>query len=36
MKHARTHALNDVHPIVRSQEPGEDWRWCYYDEDYVW
>ena len=20
------------HPIIRSAEPGEDWRWCYVDE----
>jgi len=20
------------HPIVRSQEPGENWMWCYVDE----
>jgi hypothetical protein len=23
------------HPIARSFEPGEDWRWCYFDEIYV-
>jgi hypothetical protein len=22
-------------PIVRSFEPGEDWRWCYLDETLV-
>ncbi|MET0974487.1 MAG: UBP-type zinc finger domain-containing protein [Leifsonia sp.] len=35
MRHARAHALHDIHPIVRSLEPGEIWRWCYLDEDYV-
>ena len=20
------------HPVIRSFEPGEDWRWCYVDE----
>ena len=20
------------HPVVRSFEPGEDWKWCYVDE----
>ena len=20
------------HPVVRSFEPGEEWRWCYVDE----
>jgi uncharacterized UBP type Zn finger protein len=31
-RHARRHAGVDGHPIVRSMEPGEDWRWCYVDE----
>ena len=31
-KHASAHAAADSHPIVRSFEPGEDWRWCYVDE----
>jgi hypothetical protein len=35
MKHARGHAAAVTHPIVRSLEPGEDWRWCYIDEAYV-
>jgi hypothetical protein len=35
MKHARAHALHDAHPIVQSFEPGEDWRWCYFDETFV-
>ena len=33
--HARVHALAAGHPIVRSCEPGEDWRWCYVDEAFV-
>ena len=20
------------HPVMRSAEPGEDWRWCFVDE----
>ncbi len=20
------------HPVIRSVEPGEEWRWCYVDE----
>jgi CPA1 family monovalent cation:H+ antiporter len=20
------------HPVMRSIEPGEDWRWCYVDD----
>ncbi len=35
MRHASTHAATEGHPIVRSFEPGEDWRWCYVDENYV-
>ncbi|MCW3014124.1 MAG: hypothetical protein JWO02_1216 [Solirubrobacterales bacterium] len=34
-RHARAHALADGHPIVRSLEPGEDWRWCYVDGAFV-
>ena len=29
------HAHGVGHPIVQSFQPGEDWRWCYVDEDYV-
>jgi hypothetical protein len=32
MRHARVHALALGHPIIRSFEPGEYWRWCYVDE----
>jgi hypothetical protein len=31
-RHARLHAHAMGHPIVRSFEPGEDWRWCFVDE----
>jgi len=34
-RHARTHAYQIGHPVVQSLEPGEDWRWCYFDEAYV-
>jgi hypothetical protein len=27
----REDAPGSGHPIVRSVEPGEDWRWCYID-----
>ena len=30
--HATKHFWATGHPIVRSIEPGEDWRWCYVDE----
>ena len=35
MRHARAHAAGTGHVIVRSIEPGEDWRWCYADEQFV-
>jgi MFS family permease len=31
-RHATKHFWSSRHPIVRSLEPGEDWRWCYVDE----
>jgi uncharacterized UBP type Zn finger protein len=31
-KHATQHFRKAKHPIIRSFEPGEDWRWCYVDE----
>ncbi|AQA06364.1 hypothetical protein BVC93_13000 [Mycobacterium sp. MS1601] len=35
MRHARAHAHTVSHPIVRSMEPGENWRWCYVHENFV-
>lgn len=35
MRHARAHAATTGHVIVRSIEPGENWRWCYVDEQFV-
>ncbi len=32
MKHATKHFHADSHTVIRSFEPGEDWRWCYVDE----
>ena len=34
-RHATKHFHQTKHPIVRSFEPGEDWRWCYVDETEV-
>jgi len=34
-KHARQHAHAIDHPVVQAFQPGEDWRWCYFDETYV-
>ena len=31
-RHASRHAAESGDPIVRSFEPGENWRWCYVDE----
>jgi uncharacterized UBP type Zn finger protein len=33
-KHATKHFHATGHPLIRSDEPGEDWLWCYIDE--VW
>ena len=30
-RHAAMHYRVDGHPVVRSLEPGEGWRWCYAD-----
>lgn len=34
-RHATAHFREAQHPIVRSVEPGESWRWCYVDEETV-
>jgi MFS family permease len=31
-RHASAHFWSSRHAVVRSLEPGEDWRWCYLDE----
>lgn len=31
-KHASKHFHDTGHPIIRSFQPGETWRWCYIDE----
>jgi Zn-finger in ubiquitin-hydrolases and other protein len=31
-RHASRHAAEDLHPVYRSVEPGEDWSWCAIDE----
>jgi Na+/H+ antiporter len=30
--HAAKHFAEEDHPVMRSIEPGEAWRWCYIDE----
>ena len=31
-KHASAHFAATRHPVARSKQPGEAWRWCYADE----
>jgi monovalent cation/hydrogen antiporter len=30
-RHATEHFHDTDHPVIRSAEPGEEWRWCYVD-----
>jgi uncharacterized UBP type Zn finger protein len=34
-RHAHGHADDEGHPIAQSFQPGENWRWCYVDEQAV-
>jgi uncharacterized UBP type Zn finger protein len=31
-RHASRHYGTDKHPVMRSLEEGESWRWCFVDE----
>ena len=31
-RHASRHFHQDAHPVMRSFEPGESWRWCFVDQ----
>jgi len=31
-RHASRHFAEDKHPVMRSMEEGESWRWCFVDE----
>ena len=31
-KHATKHFRATAHPVIRSLQPGERWKWCYVDE----
>jgi len=31
-RHARAHAHDAGHPLIRSLEPGETWSWCFLDD----
>ena len=32
-RHASAHYAEIKHPVVRSIEPNEQWRWCFVDEE---
>lgn len=34
-QHATGHYMQTSHPVMRSFEPGEDWRWCFVDRKVV-
>jgi uncharacterized UBP type Zn finger protein len=34
-QHATKHFHAVAHPVIRSFQPGEHWRWCYVDELFV-
>jgi hypothetical protein len=34
-RHASKHARHAEHPIITSFEPGEDWGWCFVDDQEV-
>jgi uncharacterized UBP type Zn finger protein len=32
-QHASHHFAETSHPVIRSIQPGESWRWCFVDEE---
>jgi hypothetical protein len=32
-RHATAHHTETKHPVIRSHQPGETWRWCYIDAE---
>ncbi len=32
-QHASKHFASSGHPVMRSIQPGESWRWCFVDEE---
>jgi hypothetical protein len=34
-RHASAHFAAEHHPVMRSVEPGEGWRWCFEDNRLV-
>jgi hypothetical protein len=35
IKHGTKHFGDSGHPVIRSYEPGENWKWCYLDEQFM-
>ncbi|MFF0450480.1 UBP-type zinc finger domain-containing protein [Streptomyces sp. NPDC004609] len=35
LRHATAHFAETGHPVMRSLEPGENWRWCFVDGSLV-
>ena len=31
-RHATAHFKETSHPVIKSFQPGENWKWCYVDE----
>ena len=31
-RHMSAHYESDGHPVMRSYEPGENWKWCFVDD----
>ena len=34
-RHATEHFRKTNHPVMKSHEPGQSWRWCYIDSAYI-
>jgi len=34
-KHGTKHFQDTKHPMIKSYEPGESWKWCYFDQVFI-
>ena len=34
-RHATAHFHDSGHPVMQTIEPGQDWRWCFVDEQLI-
>ena len=34
-KHGTKHFKETGHPVIKSYEPGENWKWCFVDEQFM-